>query len=158
MRCLDLGCGGGEVTFELASLAGPAGAVTGIDMDEVKLALAGKTAAGRGIANIEFRVANVNDWDERDAYDFVYCRFLLQHLSLAAALLARMWSAVRPGGAIAVETPTSTACSAIRRTAGSTSTSGCTRGSWSTTVAMPGSGGSSTGISCRPASPTPAFI
>jgi ubiquinone/menaquinone biosynthesis C-methylase UbiE len=40
MRCLDLGCGDGDVSFELASLAGPAGAVTGIDMDEVKLALA----------------------------------------------------------------------------------------------------------------------
>lgn len=61
MRCLDLGCGGGEVTFELASLAGPAGAVIGIDMDEMKLALARETAAEHGIANVEFWVANVND-------------------------------------------------------------------------------------------------
>lgn len=103
MRCLDLGCGGGEVTFELASLAGPAGAVIGIDMDEVKLALARETAAERAIANVEFRAANVNHWDEPGAYDFVYCRFLLQHLSAPAPLLARMWEAVRPGGAIAVE-------------------------------------------------------
>ncbi len=39
-RCLDLGCGGGEVTFELARLAGPGGHVVGVDMDEIKLDLA----------------------------------------------------------------------------------------------------------------------
>jgi ubiquinone/menaquinone biosynthesis C-methylase UbiE len=103
MRCLDLGCGGGEVTFELASLAGPAGAVTGMDMDEVNLALAQETARQRGIANVEFVAANVNDWDEPGTYDLVYCRFLLQHLSQPTGLLRRMWAAVRPGGAIAVE-------------------------------------------------------
>jgi ubiquinone/menaquinone biosynthesis C-methylase UbiE len=103
MRCLDLGCGGGDVSFELASLAGPAGAVTGIDMDEVKLALARETARERGITNVEFQAANVNDWDEPAAYDFVYSRFLLQHLSQPARLLRRMWNAVRPGGTLAVE-------------------------------------------------------
>ena len=36
LRCLDLGCGGGEVTFELARLAGPSGSVVGIDLDEVR--------------------------------------------------------------------------------------------------------------------------
>ena len=36
MRCIDLGCGGGEVTFELARLVGPTGHVTGADMDDVK--------------------------------------------------------------------------------------------------------------------------
>jgi predicted methyltransferase len=36
MRCVDLGCGGGEGTFELAELAGPGGFVVGVDMDEGK--------------------------------------------------------------------------------------------------------------------------
>jgi ubiquinone/menaquinone biosynthesis C-methylase UbiE len=103
MRCLDLGCGGGEVTFELALLAGPAGSVTGLDMDEVKLGLARDAAGQRGITNVEFRAANVNDWDEPGGYDFVYCRFLLQHLSRPVDLLRRMWRGVKPGGAIAVE-------------------------------------------------------
>jgi 2-polyprenyl-3-methyl-5-hydroxy-6-metoxy-1,4-benzoquinol methylase len=102
-RCVDLGSGSGEVSFELARLAGPDGAVTGIDMDEVKLALAREAAAERGVANVEFRAANVNDWAERGAYDLVYCRFLLQHLSRPGDLLRRMWAAVRPGGVIVVE-------------------------------------------------------
>jgi ubiquinone/menaquinone biosynthesis C-methylase UbiE len=103
MRCLDLGCGGGEVTFEIAQLVRPGGSVVGIDMDEVKLALARKAADEQDLSNVEFRAANVNDWAEPDAYDLVYGRFLLQHLSRPAELLRRMWAAVRAGGVIAVE-------------------------------------------------------
>lgn len=103
MRCLDLGCGGGEVTFELARLVAPDGFAVGVDMDEVKLGLARQAATERGIENVEFRAANVNDWDEPAAYDVVYSRALLQHLSQPVALLGRMWAAVRPGGVIIVE-------------------------------------------------------
>ena len=49
MQGVDLGCGGGEVTFELARLAGGGGSVTGVDMDEVKLGLAQKPAHDRGV-------------------------------------------------------------------------------------------------------------
>lgn len=103
MRCIDLGCGGGEVTFELAKLIAPDGTVVGVDMDEIELALAREAAAERGITNVEFRTLNVNDWDEPATYDVVFSRFLLQHLSQPVALLRRMWAAVRPGGVIVVE-------------------------------------------------------
>jgi len=33
--------------------------------------LAREAAAGRGVANVEFRAANVNDWAEPGAYDLV---------------------------------------------------------------------------------------
>jgi ubiquinone/menaquinone biosynthesis C-methylase UbiE len=102
-RCLDLGCGSGDVTFELARRAGPRGHATGIDQDEVKLALAREDAEAAGIANAEFRQASVYDWDEPAAYDIVYCRFLLQHLGRPVDLLHGMWAGVRPGGAILVE-------------------------------------------------------
>ena len=68
-RCVDLGSGSGEVSFELARLTGPDGSVTGIDMDEVKVALAREAAAERGLGNVEFRAADVNDWAEPGAYD-----------------------------------------------------------------------------------------
>jgi 2-polyprenyl-3-methyl-5-hydroxy-6-metoxy-1,4-benzoquinol methylase len=103
MRCIDLGCGGGEVTFELAKLVAPDGAVVGVDMDEVKVNLAREAAADRGITNVEFRTLNVHAWHEPATYDVVFCRFLLQHLSQPVALLLQMWAAVRPGGVIVVE-------------------------------------------------------
>lgn len=103
MRCVDLGCGGGEVTFEIARLVRPAGSAVGIDMDTVKLELARQAAAARDIGNVDFRPLNVNEWSDPGAYDVVYCRFLLQHLAHPVALLRRMWEAARPGGTVVVE-------------------------------------------------------
>jgi ubiquinone/menaquinone biosynthesis C-methylase UbiE len=103
MRCLDLGCGGGDVTFELARLVGPTGHVTAVDMDEVKLDLAREAAVARELSNVDLRLANVAEWSEIAAYDLVYCRFLLEHLSEPVNVLRRMWTGVAPGGSIAVE-------------------------------------------------------
>ena len=103
MKCADLGCGGGEVTFELARLVAPGGSVTGVDMDEVKLDLARKAAVRRDVSNVEFLAGNVGNWDEPDSYDVVYSRFLLQHLSEPVNLLRRRWAAVRAGGLVIVE-------------------------------------------------------
>jgi ubiquinone/menaquinone biosynthesis C-methylase UbiE len=103
MRCLDLGCGGGDVTFELARRVAPAGHVTGVDMDGVKLGLARQAAVAHDLPNVEFRVQSVYAWAEPDSYDLVYCRNLLQHLSRPVEVLRTMWEAVRDGGVIVVE-------------------------------------------------------
>jgi ubiquinone/menaquinone biosynthesis C-methylase UbiE len=103
MRCIDLGCGSGDVTFDIAALIGDGGHVTGLDMDEVKISLAAETAGQQGLTNVRFEVANVNDWQDSPVYDFVYCRFLLQHLRRPLDLLRKMWASVRPGGVLAVE-------------------------------------------------------
>lgn len=103
MRCLDLGCGAGDVTFELGRRVGPGGQVIGVDMDEVKLGLARGSAAEKGLGCVEFRVMDVYEWAEPDSYDLVFCRNLLQHLSRPVAVLVTMWAAVRPGGVILVE-------------------------------------------------------
>ncbi|GEM_PF-3302729 len=54
MRCIDLGCGGGHVTLEIARLVAPEGSVAGVDMDEIKLDLARRAAAEGGLGNVEF--------------------------------------------------------------------------------------------------------
>jgi SAM-dependent methyltransferase len=46
---------------------------------------------------------NIRNWDEPSSYDLVYCRFVLQHLSLPIDLLRRMWASVRQGGVLVVE-------------------------------------------------------
>jgi SAM-dependent methyltransferase len=57
-RCLDLGCGGGDVTRALAGITSDGFAV-GADLDETKLELARAEAATAGVENIEFRLEDV---------------------------------------------------------------------------------------------------
>lgn len=54
MSCLDAGCGGGDVTRELARRVAPHGKAAGADIDETKLELCRQEARGAGLSNIEF--------------------------------------------------------------------------------------------------------
>ena len=72
-------------------------------MDESLLALARLAIPAQGVSNVEFVAADVTELDDPDAYDVVYSRFLLQHLSSPVDMLRRMWRAVRAEGVIAVE-------------------------------------------------------
>jgi 2-polyprenyl-3-methyl-5-hydroxy-6-metoxy-1,4-benzoquinol methylase len=102
-RCLDLGCGGGDVTVELARLV-PEGFVVGADLDDTKLALARAEAEDAGLTNVEYRHEDVLDappGDER--LDVVYIRFLLTHLTDPAAAVRRVRERVVPGGVVMIE-------------------------------------------------------
>jgi ubiquinone/menaquinone biosynthesis C-methylase UbiE len=103
MNCLDLGCGAGDVAFEIARLVGPTGRVTGVDMDSVKLELARERATKEGVTNVKFRQANVFEWGEDSVYDLIYVRFLLTHLPERERVVPKLVRALRHGGALAVE-------------------------------------------------------
>jgi SAM-dependent methyltransferase len=103
MRCLDVGCGGGDVTSELARRVAPAGRVVGIDMDVAKLAIAREEAAANGGLAVEYREGDVLTSELAPEYDVVYVRFLLTHLAEPQAAVARIAGAVRPGGVLIVE-------------------------------------------------------
>jgi SAM-dependent methyltransferase len=102
-RCLDLGCGPGLVTVELAERVGPAGRVTGVDMDPVTLEVARERATAAGLGTIDLVASNVYDWTSGPEYDLAYCRNLLQHLTRPVDVLRAMWAALRPGGVLVVE-------------------------------------------------------
>ena len=57
--CLDLGCGGGDITVEMARRVGPDGRVIGIDNDPVAIELARAEAADLGLTNIEYQERDV---------------------------------------------------------------------------------------------------
>ena len=103
MTCLDVGSGGGDVSFALARLVGSSGKVVGIDVDDTKLQLARDDAAREGLDNIEFRTSNVDELAAESEFDVVYARFLLTHLREPADALRRMMLAAKPGGVIVVE-------------------------------------------------------
>ncbi|MGE5192986.1 MAG: methyltransferase domain-containing protein, partial [Deltaproteobacteria bacterium] len=103
MSCLDAGCGGGDVTFELARRVGPSGRAVGIDLDEIKLGLARGEAATLGLENVAFRQAEIGACEFEPEFDVVYARFLLSHLPDPIAAIARMQRWLKPGGVLAVE-------------------------------------------------------
>ncbi|MFN3231786.1 MAG: methyltransferase domain-containing protein [Alphaproteobacteria bacterium] len=102
MSALDLGCGGGDVTLEIARRIGPDGAVTGIDMDPVALDLARQEADTQGISNVDYVQQDLAASLDVEPVDFVHMRFLLSHIAEPAALLARVFHRLKPGGRIAV--------------------------------------------------------
>lgn len=102
-RCLDVGCGGGDVTLELARLA-PNGHVTGIDLDKGKVELARGEAAAAGTLNITYRREDLFETSpDTERYDLIYVRFVLSHLTDPAAGLAALTARLAPGGAIVAE-------------------------------------------------------
>lgn len=101
-RCLDVGCGGGDVTLDMARLVGPAGKAVGVDFDDIAVQLAQEDATAQGIENVEFRTQRVESLAET-GYDLVYARFLLTHLGEPMKTLQAMVSAAKPGGVVVVE-------------------------------------------------------
>jgi SAM-dependent methyltransferase len=103
MRCLDVGCGGGDVTIDLASRVAPAGSAVGVDIDHVKLELARAEAIEGNVGNVEFRQADAATRVFDAEFDAVYTRFLLTHLPDPAGALRNFVNAARPGGVIIIE-------------------------------------------------------
>jgi SAM-dependent methyltransferase len=102
-HCLDVGCGGGDVTFDLASLVGLTGHAVGVDIDATKIELARADAEQVAVTNVEFRVADVTSGLGDEGYDVVYARFVLTHLRDPASAVAEMMRVLRPGGRLVVE-------------------------------------------------------
>jgi SAM-dependent methyltransferase len=103
LTCLDVGCGGGDVTLELARRVAPGGRVVGVDLDEEKVRIARSEAQQHGIAGVEFRVADIRELRDAGPFDVVYARFLLTHLSDPEAAVRSFHEQLRPGGTLVVE-------------------------------------------------------
>ncbi|MEV5358567.1 methyltransferase domain-containing protein [Streptomyces sp. NPDC052693] len=102
MRILDVGCGPGTITADLAQLV-PDGHVTGVDRAPEILEQARATAAARGLANTDFAVADVHALDyPDDTFCVVHAHQVLQHVGDPVRALREMQRVTRPGGFVAV--------------------------------------------------------
>ncbi|WP_238432038.1 methyltransferase domain-containing protein [Streptomyces cavernae] len=102
MRILDIGCGPGTITADLAELV-PDGHVTGVDRAPGILEQARATAAGRGLTNVDFTVADVHALPyPEDAFSVVHAHQVLQHVGDPVRALREMGRVCRPGGYVAV--------------------------------------------------------
>ena len=100
-RVVDLGCGGGRTTLELASRVGPGGEVVGVDISAGMLAAGRDRAARLGTGNVEFVHADVQVHDLGEArFDAAYSRFGVMFFADPAAAFANVRRALRPGAAL----------------------------------------------------------
>lgn len=104
MACLDVGCGGGDVSCELARRVGVGGGVIGLDMDVVQLDIIRNEATAQQFANIDYRAVDVTSFpSDLGTFDIVYSRYLLCHLPRRTEVLTWMVSCLKPGGVLALE-------------------------------------------------------
>jgi SAM-dependent methyltransferase len=99
-RVVDLGCGFGDTTIELAARVGPSGRVVGIDAAERFIAIARTDA--RGIANATFHVADVERELPGGPYDAAFSRFGMMFFASPVIALRRVHAALVPGGKLAM--------------------------------------------------------
>jgi SAM-dependent methyltransferase len=96
---LDVGCGPGTITADLAERVAPGG-VVGIDRSAEVIELA--AAQHRG-DHLEFRVADLMQLPfDDDSFDVVHAHQVLQHLHDPIAALVELRRVCRPGGIVAV--------------------------------------------------------
>lgn len=101
MTVLDIGCGPGTLTLDLAGHVTP-GQVIGIDSAPEAVAIARRNAADAGDTSTGFRVGDVYRIDLPEASQhLVHAHQVLQHLSDPVAALREMRRVCRPGGLVA---------------------------------------------------------
>lgn len=102
MRVLDLGCGPGSITLDLAARVGPTGGAVGVDVEPGQVETARRAADARGLSQARFEVASAYALPFDDAsFDAVTAHTVLQHLRDPADALAEVRRVLRPGGVLA---------------------------------------------------------
>jgi 2-polyprenyl-3-methyl-5-hydroxy-6-metoxy-1,4-benzoquinol methylase len=104
LRVVELGCGSGNTACWVAQQVAPSGSVVAIDIARDQVEQARQQAQSRNVRNIEFQVADAySPRLPEGAFDLVYCRLVLMHLTRPAAALGAMRALARPGGQVVCE-------------------------------------------------------
>lgn len=101
LSVLDVGCGPGTITADLAALVAP-GSVTAVDDSPDVLDVARVEAEQRDLTNVSFATADVHQLDFPDrTFDVVHAHQVLQHVADPVAALREMRRVCAPGGIVA---------------------------------------------------------
>ena len=102
---LDVCSGSGGSALPAAEKVGPEGRVIAVDLAERLIELAKAKAQGKGLSNIEFKVADMLALGYPDStFDAVICVFGIFFVPDMSVAVSELWRMVRPGGRLAITT------------------------------------------------------
>lgn len=106
MHVLDVGCGPGTITLDLAPRVAP-GMAVGVDSEPSVISQARSAADQVGVDNVEFVTGDAYDLPVSpprapgERFDIVHAHQVLMHLTDPVAALRQMLRSVHPGGLVA---------------------------------------------------------
>ncbi len=95
-RALDLACGTGSLTRDLARKVGPDGSVLGIDFSKEML----RAARSRPLSNVEYRLGDATDLGDvpSESFDAATIAYGARNIPDLEGLFSEMARALKPGG------------------------------------------------------------
>src|SRR3954467_14667294 len=97
-RVLDIGCGFGDTTQQLAALVGGEGHATGVDVSEPFIEASISEAGESGVKNVDFFATDVQVGDLRGPYDYAFSRMGVMFFANPVQGLHNIRGVIRPGG------------------------------------------------------------
>ncbi|HTQ05203.1 MAG TPA: class I SAM-dependent methyltransferase [Polyangiaceae bacterium] len=99
-RVLDIGCGFGDATVELARLVGRRGLAVGVDAAKNFVVASRDTARAAGVENAEYFAADVQVDSLGGPYDYAFSRFGTMFFASPVAALRNVKRSLAPGGTL----------------------------------------------------------
>ena len=103
MRVLDLGCGTGIGTREIARRIAPSGTVIGMDASPRMIAEAQSKCENSALGHASFVVGCAEELNEQSTFDVVVCTNVFHHLLDKAYVFRRVLHALCPEGTFLIE-------------------------------------------------------
>jgi SAM-dependent methyltransferase len=101
-RALDIGCGFGDTSRQLAELVGADGTVLGVDAAPRFIETAREEAAQAGVRNVRFEVVDVEAHTFDEQFDLAFSRMGTMFFANPVAALRNVRTALVPGGRLAM--------------------------------------------------------
>lgn len=97
-RVLDVGCGFGDTTQQLAAMVGPEGEAVGVDVSEPFIEASIEEAREAGAKNVDFLAGDVQVMELPRSFDYAFSRMGVMFFANPVQALRNIRGALRPGG------------------------------------------------------------
>ena len=97
---LDLGCGTGRLTMQLASLVGDPGRVVGVDPDSYRIAVANEQLKKMDDIPVTFQLSSIREVLPLGPFDGIFRNYVFHWFERAerAEMMQQMYDSLKPGG------------------------------------------------------------